>query len=261
MSPLEDSYDTVTPLMLDYKDIITPLSISPNSISNSYNYDKKPQIKLELDNDLLKNYEVSDQKNYEVSDNILNDAKHFRQELDHYKDDLEFRYNSENRLNGRIDEPRFETRLNDRFNHENKFTENKQSQSQVQTNEKYKSYSDESDYEPKKKMNYNKKRLNENQKKAHNKIEKKYRINLNQKIANLQQVIPGVSMKKAAFETNLPCIVATNEVKLNKSVILEMATNYIKQLNNQEQQNILLIKNLKNEIKKLGGDPNVFQNK
>lgn len=117
--------------------------------------------------------------------------------------------------------------------------------------------SDESDFEPKKKTS-RKKRLSEHQKKVHNKIEKKYRINLNQKIANLQQVIPWVSSTSAAFETNLPNQGKPNAIKLNKSVILEMATNYIELLNNQQQENEKLIYKMKQEISRLGGNSEQF---
>ncbi|GMM38090.1 Tye7 protein [Saccharomycopsis crataegensis] len=95
------------------------------------------------------------------------------------------------------------------------------------------------------------KRLTPHQKQAHNKIEKRYRININTKIANLQQIIPWVMGEKTAF--NIGGVVdgtganiangspgttsSDNEPveppKLNKSMILEKAIHYILHLQSE----------------------------
>ena len=72
--------------------------------------------------------------------------------------------------------------------------------------------------------------MTESQKKAHNKIEKRYRININAKIAGIQKIIPWVAFEKTAFETgeeNETEAEAKNNTRLNKSMILEKATEYI----------------------------------
>lgn len=84
------------------------------------------------------------------------------------------------------------------------------------------------------------------QRKAHNKIERKYRININSKIANLQKLVPWMSEDGVAFEIDhkpsrlypanqddklvhgdsaagLP----SPNKRLNKSMILDMVTEYI----------------------------------
>ncbi|KAH3685420.1 hypothetical protein WICPIJ_003605 [Wickerhamomyces pijperi] len=110
------------------------------------------------------------------------------------------------------------------------------------------------------------KRLTPHQKQAHNKIEKRYRININAKIAGLQQIIPWVSNEKTAFETgegssNLDSAAAANDdavPKLNKSMILEKATSYILHL--QENERIMNDKLalLKSKVMELGGDVSQF---
>lgn len=72
------------------------------------------------------------------------------------------------------------------------------------------------------------KRLTPHQKQAHNKIEKRYRININAKIAGLQKIIPWVSSEKTAFEIGDGSKPLNDDVpKLNKSIILEKAMDYI----------------------------------
>lgn len=61
------------------------------------------------------------------------------------------------------------------------------------------------------------KRLTETQKEAHNKVEKKYRVNINAKINCLQTVIPWLR-----GDQDVPF-----DAKVNKSVILEKAYDYI----------------------------------
>ncbi|ODQ80365.1 hypothetical protein BABINDRAFT_23324, partial [Babjeviella inositovora NRRL Y-12698] len=83
---------------------------------------------------------------------------------------------------------------------------------------------------PKRKRNP-RKRLTDDQKQAHNKIEKKYRININTKIAGLQLIIPWLSKEKMAFNTGRMQGENGDEIadsqRLNKSMILEKATDYI----------------------------------
>lgn len=69
---------------------------------------------------------------------------------------------------------------------------------------------------PKKKRS-SRKRLTDTQKEAHNKVEKKYRVNINSKINSLQTIIPWFS---GDHEISM-------DMKVNKSVILEKAFDYI----------------------------------
>lgn len=110
------------------------------------------------------------------------------------------------------------------------------------------------------------KRLTSHQKQAHNKIEKRYRININTKIAKLQQIIPWVASEQTAFEvgdsmkkeedgtqqkdgtiaeTPISAVAAT---KLNKSMILEKAVDYILYLQNSERLYEMEVQRLKNEV-------------
>ncbi|CAI4992151.1 CFC_HP_G0030030.mRNA.1.CDS.1 [Saccharomyces cerevisiae] len=115
------------------------------------------------------------------------------------------------------------------------------------------------------------KRLTPFQKQAHNKIEKRYRININTKIARLQQIIPWVASEQTAFEvgdsvkkqdedgaetaatTPLPSAAATS-TKLNKSMILEKAVDYILYLQNNERLYEMEVQRLKSEIDTLKQD-------
>lgn len=117
------------------------------------------------------------------------------------------------------------------------------------------------------------KRLTSHQKQAHNKIEKRYRININTKIAKLQQIIPWVASEQTAFEvgdslkkqnsfssksitcsnspTNETPISAASSTKLNKSMILEKAVDYILYLQNSERLYEMEVKRLKDEVDSL----------
>ncbi|CCD25209.1 Tye7p NDAI_0E03920 [Naumovozyma dairenensis CBS 421] len=109
------------------------------------------------------------------------------------------------------------------------------------------------------------KRLTPDQKQAHNKIEKKYRININTKIAKLQHIIPWVASEKTAFEVGdsmkLPDSTSNDlqqtlnstgaNTKLNKSMILEKAVDYILYLQNNERLYELEVQRLKKEIESL----------
>lgn len=100
------------------------------------------------------------------------------------------------------------------------------------------------------------KRLTDSQKQAHNKIEKRYRININAKIAGLQHIIPSVADEKTAFETGAGLDNNPNENpsnKLNKSMILEKATDYILYLQKRDQQLTQENAELRKEIVRLGG--------
>lgn len=102
------------------------------------------------------------------------------------------------------------------------------------------------------------KRLTAHQKQAHNKIEKRYRININAKIAGLQQIIPWVASEKTAFETGQTGSIKTEEEtadvpRLNKSMILEKATAYILFLQEKEISMTSEIDKLKQEVSRLGG--------
>ncbi|SCW01401.1 LAFE_0D11760g1_1 [Lachancea fermentati] len=106
------------------------------------------------------------------------------------------------------------------------------------------------------------KRLTAHQKQAHNKIEKRYRININTKIAKLQQIIPWVASEETAFEVGeslrpKPASAAALEgaaaaaPKLNKSMILEKAVDYILYLQNNERLYELEVQRLKKELESL----------
>ena len=100
------------------------------------------------------------------------------------------------------------------------------------------------------------KRLTDLQKQAHNKIEKKYRININAKIAGLQSIIPWLATESTAFETGISNDTTMNchSNKLNKSMILEKATAYIKYLQEQQRQDALEIQRLRDENARLRYD-------
>lgn len=102
------------------------------------------------------------------------------------------------------------------------------------------------------------KRLTPNQKEAHNKIEKRYRININSKLARLQQIIPWVASEPStldvlegkckAGETDDSFGVPTTTPKLNKSMILEKAVDYILYMQNNERLYELEVHRLKAEL-------------
>lgn len=82
-----------------------------------------------------------------------------------------------------------------------------------------------------------KKKLNADQRKAHNKIERKYRININSKIANLQKLVPWMSHERVAFEVgSLNCMPNPDERGLNKSMVLDIVTKYITQLKAENEE-------------------------
>lgn len=118
------------------------------------------------------------------------------------------------------------------------------------------------------------KRLTSHQKQAHNKIEKRYRININTKIAKLQKIIPWVASEQTAFEVgdsikrpkdelsadpsassmtaeSQAQICAASSTKLNKSMILEKAVDYILYLQNSERLYEMEVQRLKNEVETL----------
>ncbi|EGW32471.1 uncharacterized protein SPAPADRAFT_61540 [Spathaspora passalidarum NRRL Y-27907] len=98
------------------------------------------------------------------------------------------------------------------------------------------------------------KKLTDSQKKAHNKIEKRYRININAKIAGIQKIIPWVAYEKTAFETGEQASdIDANCARLNKSMILEKATDYILYLQQKEIQMTEENKRLKEQVLSLGG--------
>lgn len=108
------------------------------------------------------------------------------------------------------------------------------------------------------------KRLTSHQKQAHNRIEKRYRININTKIAKLQQIIPWVASERTAFEVGdslkqeggsaqevATQLSAASATKLNKSMILEKAVDYILYLQNSERLYEMEVQRLKNELEAL----------
>lgn len=79
-------------------------------------------------------------------------------------------------------------------------------------------------------------RLTDSQKEAHNKVEKKYRVNINSKINSLQDIIPWFSNEEVHMD-----------LKVNKSVILEKAYDYILYLKAENET-------LKGRLGELGTD-------
>lgn len=114
-----------------------------------------------------------------------------------------------------------------------------------------------------KKNRTTRKRLTAHQKQAHNKIEKRYRININTKIAKLQQIIPWVATEQTAFEVSgnnvkningnstTTTTSGNNSTKLNKSMILEKAVDYILYLQNNERLHDMEVMRLRNELETL----------
>ena len=109
--------------------------------------------------------------------------------------------------------------------------------------------------------NGGRKQLTELQKQAHNRIEKKYRININTKIAKLQQIIPWLDTEETTFFSCLPdsnnnnsdactkdIVPNTKKPRLNKSMILEKAIDYILYLQNNERLYELEVRRLKSEL-------------
>ncbi|KAG7907951.1 hypothetical protein KL906_003368 [Ogataea polymorpha] len=85
-----------------------------------------------------------------------------------------------------------------------------------------------------------KKPMTVTQRKAHNKIERKYRININSKIANLQKLVPWMSNEIVAFEIDAAGrdhlqSHALGGRKLNKSMILDIVTKYIEHLKSDNE--------------------------
>lgn len=78
------------------------------------------------------------------------------------------------------------------------------------------------------------KKLTKTQKKAHNQVEKNYRINLNTKIETLQNLIPEIALEQTGFNTSTNKVTKHNDSKMNKSLILDFAIQYINQLKCQQ---------------------------
>ena len=91
------------------------------------------------------------------------------------------------------------------------------------------------------------KRLTAHQKQAHNKIEKRYRININTKIAKLQEIIPWVASEEETGATTTATAAAA-PAKLNKSMILEKAVDYILYLLNNERLHDMELTRLRAEL-------------
>ena len=92
------------------------------------------------------------------------------------------------------------------------------------------------------------KRLTAHQKQAHNKIEKRYRININTKIAKLQQIIPWVAAEQAPGEIAQGANSTAAPAKLNKSMVLEKAVDYILYLQNNERLHEMEVNRLRAEL-------------
>ncbi|CAR27701.1 hypothetical protein ZYGR_0N01860 [Zygosaccharomyces rouxii] len=105
---------------------------------------------------------------------------------------------------------------------------------------------------PAKRRRAPRKRLTSHQKQAHNKIEKRYRININTKIAKLQQIIPWVASEQTAFEVGENIKKGEDgfptSTKLNKSMILEKAVDYILYLQNSERLYEMEVRRLRAEL-------------
>ncbi|CDO96413.1 unnamed protein product [Kluyveromyces dobzhanskii CBS 2104] len=101
------------------------------------------------------------------------------------------------------------------------------------------------------------KRLTADQRVTHNMIEKRYRININTKIGKLQKIIPWVACEDTAFVVDNKVLSAGEDslslktMKLNKSMILEKAVDYILYLQNNERLFELEVQRLRKEITEL----------
>ncbi|ODV85644.1 hypothetical protein CANARDRAFT_188263, partial [[Candida] arabinofermentans NRRL YB-2248] len=84
------------------------------------------------------------------------------------------------------------------------------------------------------------------QRKAHNKIERKYRININSKIASLQKLVPWMSNENVAFEVDSTSKEESELIqscgkdgkRLNKSMILDVVTKYLVHLKDENDKHI-----------------------
>ena len=89
--------------------------------------------------------------------------------------------------------------------------------------------------------------------------DRRYRININTKIGKLQKIIPWVACEDTAFEVDTILknsdgdSVATpiSSLKLNKSMILEKAVDYILYLQNNERLFEMEVQRLKKEVEHL----------
>jgi len=127
----------------------------------------------------------------------------------------------------------------------------------VQSNQSDTTLVPSSEAKKSKKKRAPRKRLTPHQKQAHNKIEKRYRININAKIAGLQQIIPWVASEKTAFETGDGIKIeqdGTEVPRLNKSMILEKATSYILHLQESDLKLKEENEKLRREVERLGGN-------
>ncbi|CDK26870.1 unnamed protein product [Kuraishia capsulata CBS 1993] len=88
------------------------------------------------------------------------------------------------------------------------------------------------------------KRLTESQKLAHNAIEKRYRVNINAKIVNLQKLLPYEVQPDPNSETP----------KLNKSAVLDRASEYILSLEREREDLKFLNEHLRAELEMLRND-------
>lgn len=98
-----------------------------------------------------------------------------------------------------------------------------------------------------------KRRLTEDQKQQHNRTEKRYRVNINTKIAKLQQIIPWLATEQTTFVSSIPndgkiADVTPKKTRLNKSMILEKAVDYILYLQNNERLYEMEVMRLKSEL-------------
>lgn len=141
--------------------------------------------------------------------------------------------------------------VNDKLNALDDFSDNSSGSSpifQQPTSDSSSSYSFASNKSAKNsKRRASRKKLTESQKAAHNVIEKKYRININTKIERLQKLIPSITTEEAGFKTSNR-VNSSNDMtvkKLNKSLILDKALEYIEFL----QGNQLKIMTENSELK------------
>lgn len=110
---------------------------------------------------------------------------------------------------------------------------------------------------PQNKKRGSRKRLTADQRVTHNMIEKRYRININTKIGKLQKIIPWVACEDTAFVVDNKVLSAGEDslplktVKLNKSMILQKAVDYILYLQNNERLFELEVQRLRKEINEL----------
>ncbi|CAH6718318.1 serine-rich protein Tye7p [[Candida] jaroonii] len=200
----------------------------PLSNITSYSSIDEPTIKKESNDDSLSS---SPQSNYSIDLNMVNNK------LNSYDfSSFNMNFNSINNINSNSNlDSAVSTNLNSTLNSSMNSIDLNGSRSTIH----------------KKKKRAPRKKLTTSQKAAHNIIEKKYRININTKIEGLQRLIPWLTGEETGFRTTNCKIQNEDCKKLNKSLILDKAIEYIQFLQINESRILEENDNLKKQVIKL----------